>query len=175
MQVNLEHPGYSAQVAVTAEQALKPRPDKTPDSIGLQRTAWRGRGCVPETRTTLGGRQTCLGGARLSDAPALGRGRTGRTTRDVDGRDALSFSGLVLHLHLQLTSLTLAMSSRQEEDAIMAGVAAVLGVGALIGGTMLLRRKQGGLATLLFLGGAVSLLGCLGISALLVLAQFAWH
>ena len=84
----------------------------------------------------------------------------------------------MLHLQPQLTSLVFAMTRRQEEDAIMAGIAAVaalLGVGAIVGGMRLLRRKQGGLAALLFLGGAVSLLGCLGILALLVLEQFAWH
>lgn len=77
-----------------------------------------------------------------------------------------------------LGTLILGMTNRQEEDLMMtvvAGVLFVASLAAIVGGVSLLRRKQNGLAVLLFVGAGGALLGCLGISALLFLAQFAWH
>lgn len=75
-------------------------------------------------------------------------------------------------------SMLLAMSRREEEDAMAAGAAAVagvVGVVALVFATKKLRAKQSGLAAVLFFVGIAALLSCLGLSAVLVLAQFAWH
>lgn len=69
-------------------------------------------------------------------------------------------------------------SRRSEEDAMMAGVAGlalVLSVVAIVFGARFSKKKQNGVAALLFAVGALSLLSCMGVSALLVLAQFAWH
>lgn len=69
-------------------------------------------------------------------------------------------------------------STRSEDDAIMGGVAAgafVLGVVAIGFGVRFARQKKQALALLLFAGGGAALLSCAGVSALLLLAQFAWH
>ena len=69
-------------------------------------------------------------------------------------------------------------STRSEDDAIMGGVAVgafVLGAAAIAFGVRFARQKKQALALLMFAGGAVALLSCAGVSALLLLAQFAWH
>lgn len=83
----------------------------------------------------------------------------------------------MLHVQALTTSLLLA-GRRQEEDAMMAGVAGLFFVLAIAGlglGLSFHRKKKGGLAVLFIAGAGLSLLSCLGLSALLVLAQFAWH
>ncbi len=60
----------------------------------------------------------------------------------------------------------------------MGGVAVgafVLGATAIAFGVRFARQKKQVLALLMFAGGAVALLSCAGVSALLLLAQFAWH
>lgn len=69
-------------------------------------------------------------------------------------------------------------STRSEDDAVMAGMAGfalVLSVVAIVFGARFAKKKQSGLAALLFVLGGLSMLSCLGLSALLVIAQFAWH
>lgn len=69
-------------------------------------------------------------------------------------------------------------SSRSDDDAVMAGVAGlalVICVVAIVFGARFSKKKQSGLAALLFVVGGLSMLSCLGVSALLVLSQFAWH
>jgi hypothetical protein len=77
------------------------------------------------------------------------------------------------------TVVSLLLSARRDaEDAMMLGVAVaafVLSVGAVVGGVMLTRKKNVGAGVALFVLAALGFLSCLGISALLVLAQFAWH
>jgi len=69
-------------------------------------------------------------------------------------------------------------SRRSEEDAIVwaiAGAAFVAAVACVVFGVKLYRRKKVGLAVLVFLIGALALFTCVGLSALLFVAQFAWH
>ena len=69
-------------------------------------------------------------------------------------------------------------TTRSEDDAIVAGLAGlgfVICVVALVLGTRFAKKKKRGLAALLFVLGALSMLSCLGLSALLLLSQFAWH
>lgn len=69
-------------------------------------------------------------------------------------------------------------SSRSEDDVMMAGLAGlafVLCVVAIAFGARFSKKKQSGLAALLFVFSGVSLLSCLGLSALLLISQFAWH
>ncbi|MDP3234373.1 MAG: hypothetical protein Q8N26_16460 [Myxococcales bacterium] len=69
-------------------------------------------------------------------------------------------------------------SRRSDDDAMLAGVAGlalVVSVVAIVFGARFAKKKQSGLAALLFVLGGLSMLSCLGLSALLLLAQFAWH
>lgn len=58
---------------------------------------------------------------------------------------------------------------------VVAGVFFVSAIASLALGISFHKKKKGGLAVLLIVAAAALLLGCLGLSALLFLAQFAWH
>lgn len=76
-----------------------------------------------------------------------------------------------------VTTLLLA-ARRDEDDALMLGVAIgvlVLSIGAVVGGVMLVRKKQVAPAVVLFILAGLGLLSALGIGALIVLARLAWH
>lgn len=78
----------------------------------------------------------------------------------------------------RLIALQVLSSRKDEEDPMMAGAAAVgfvISVFALILGVRYFKEKQRLLAALLFLVSGGSMLACVGISALLALAQVAWH
>ncbi len=82
-------------------------------------------------------------------------------------------------LDAQRLAVTMLLASRpSEEDIILLGVAGllfVLSIAALALGISFHKKKKGGLAVLLIVAAAALFLGCLGLSALAILAQAAWH